>query len=278
MTGKQFLPGSSTIYFDQISKERIYKSIDNISSIRNKYKILIDNAYQLLEKRLGRRPYLEDFYLSHEIDPLLIIQRYGSYYNYLLKSKITDELFDDTGRKILKYLSKKILNGKRNFELLILKELLKNGVEKIENISKSIKCNDDEFRSSIKILNGKFEKNEEMNKLALGYTILDVDYNNIRITDDFAARLDNEEFKRQIEDIIETGLLYYEYNYKESGSDYPFVIGKKYTRFAGTAIVWPSGAIFLPWRVARTSTSATMALGLRRGIRHSAACLLLPSP
>ena len=73
------IPGSSTIHFDEISKERIFHSIDKIRGIR----AIIRENYMMLKNRLGRIPYLLDFYENGEIDPLVLIREYKTYQDFL---------------------------------------------------------------------------------------------------------------------------------------------------------------------------------------------------
>lgn len=73
------IPGCSSIHFDEISKKKIYESIDRLSTPK---KMLIDKYMQLKDK-LGRIPNILEFYEYGEIDPLLFIQYSGSYHKFL---------------------------------------------------------------------------------------------------------------------------------------------------------------------------------------------------
>ena len=55
--GSKVLDGGSTIHFDEIARERIFRSIDKIANIAT----IIKNSYQTLKFRLGRIPSLIDF-------------------------------------------------------------------------------------------------------------------------------------------------------------------------------------------------------------------------
>ena len=57
-TGSSTIPGCSTINFDRITKERIYKSIEETNlSTRAELK----KEYELMKYRLGRAPMMTDF-------------------------------------------------------------------------------------------------------------------------------------------------------------------------------------------------------------------------
>ena len=68
ISGNSTIPGASTVHFDEISKDKIFKSIDKIKGM----KTLIKESYVSLKNRLGRVPLLYDFYENQEIDPLVI--------------------------------------------------------------------------------------------------------------------------------------------------------------------------------------------------------------
>lgn len=79
ISGNSTIPGASTVHFDEISKDKIFKSIDKIKGMRT----LIKESYVSLKNRLGRVPLLYDFYENQEIDPLVIIREYKTYYAFV---------------------------------------------------------------------------------------------------------------------------------------------------------------------------------------------------
>ena len=70
MEGNNVISGPSTIYFDEISKKRIYASID--AAKLNRIQVL-KQEYQNLKYKLGRIPSISDFDEYGELDPLRII-------------------------------------------------------------------------------------------------------------------------------------------------------------------------------------------------------------
>lgn len=135
ISGNNTIPGASTVHFDEIAKDKIFASIDKIKGM----KAIIKDSYVSLKNRLGRVPYLLDFYENGEIDPLVIIREYKTYQNFL--ESVEKELY---AKKIteeelitLEYLSKTILSGPRPYELEILKCLLKSKVMNFEQFNKS---------------------------------------------------------------------------------------------------------------------------------------------
>lgn len=79
ISGNNVIPGASTIHFDSIAKEKIFASIDQMKGIKG----IIRESYAELKNKLGRVPYLLDFYESGEIDPLVIVREYKTYQNFL---------------------------------------------------------------------------------------------------------------------------------------------------------------------------------------------------
>ncbi len=80
ISGNSTIPGASTVHFDAVAKEKIFRSIDKIRGM----KTIIKDSYISLKNRLGRVPYLMDFYENGEIDPLVIIREYKTYQDFLV--------------------------------------------------------------------------------------------------------------------------------------------------------------------------------------------------
>ena len=99
-TGSQLIPGSSTINFDKITKERIFSAID--SANMQKKKDLV-NDYQLLKFRLGRIPLMTDFVDHGSRDPYAYIDYSKSYFNFLCA--IEDEIDNSLNSSQIKLLN-----------------------------------------------------------------------------------------------------------------------------------------------------------------------------
>ena len=122
ISGNNTIPGASTIHFDEISKTKIFASIDKIKGIKD----LIRESYMSLKNRLGRTAYLVDFYENGEIDPLVIIREFKTF-NALLKNvekKSYNNTITEEEEITLEYLSRLILSGVRPHELVMLRELI----------------------------------------------------------------------------------------------------------------------------------------------------------
>lgn len=68
--GNNVIDGASTIYFDAVTRKRIFQSIDS-ARINTRQNII--ESYQSLKRKLGHRPALTDFDKYGEMDPLRIL-------------------------------------------------------------------------------------------------------------------------------------------------------------------------------------------------------------
>ena len=133
MEGGRVIPGASTVHFDEISRKRIFASVDNANFSDIK---LIKENYNNLKNKLGRIPALRDFDDYGEMDVIRIFDNnsLGSYYKFLVKyeKEYTIRLSEDE-EKVIEFVSKKLASGKRIQELQLLKRILvyTRGISKI---------------------------------------------------------------------------------------------------------------------------------------------------
>ena len=134
MNATDFLAGESSISFDEISKERIFENINKTNFSNRK---LIEEDFKLLEKQLGRIPYLYDFYEKNMLSPTVIL-KYKKDYDEVLKNiapKYRVGMLDSKEKKFLIFLSTFFTPAKRIHEMLILKEMLIKQKLNIKEIS-----------------------------------------------------------------------------------------------------------------------------------------------
>lgn len=238
ISGNSTIPGASTIHFDEISKDKIFKSIDNIKS--KTYKQLIKEGYINLKNKLGRCPLLIDFYENYEVDPLVIIREYKSYFSFIEQVENSKEIFNLTEqeRLTLEYLSKTILSGIRPDELEILRLFFeKNRVSYEDVITSCRECygyeiSTNRIDSAVSILRGEFVNNSSEKEKYSHIDILKWDETNfIERIQSYADRLTHKDFYEQIRDIISVGLARYKDKYaKTYKENCPFVLYEKYSR------------------------------------------------
>ena len=221
------LNGLTTINFEEVAKEQIFKSITNTSLSNMK---ILQEAFIDLENKLGRHPLLVDYLNYNSIDPLVFFENssFKNYIDVLNKfSKTTIEL-SEKEVKCLNFLTFEVLPGKRKHELLLLEYLVKNGKISKENFINLLRENhlatDVKTISSVEsVLNLTFLKAQELKKF--GKELL-VYFNGSEygLEEEFINLLNRFEFRQAIEDIIQAGLI--------KNLSYPaiFTVGQKYSR------------------------------------------------
>ena len=234
--GVKALEGASTIHFDEIARKRIYESIDSANFSEMK---LIKECYKNLKYKLGRIPNLMDYEEYGEIDAMRIFENasLGSYHKFLKKVE-KDEYkvdFSTIEEKYLEYVSTKFANGKRLHELLILDELLGGNnrnvmsrvMSKMQN-DFSICVNEKTRKNVENILTGQFASGAAKDTFA-DVTFIEKDGNDFCISSKFNDLLDNNEFRRQMTEVVKFGLFrnkkYFGHRYKDTS----FCLYEKYT-------------------------------------------------
>lgn len=235
ISGNTTIPGASTVHFDEVAKDKIFASIDKIKGIKS----IIKSSYKNLKNRLGRVPYLVDFYDNGEVDPLLIIREYKTYQAFLVseEKELYEGRLSENEMIILEYLSKTILSGTRSYELEILKRLMKQDSVRVDEIKDEIQAKYSyvadmaSLTNAINVLQGHFvSKEEEYQKYCHIDIVNNDDAGMLRRMTGFAERLQHTEFRRQVNDIVEVGLRRYEEKYYTDDKNYPFVLYEKYSR------------------------------------------------
>lgn len=237
--GSKLLPGSSTINFDRITKEKIFNSIDSANM-----KLLTDlkKDYSLLKYRLGRPPMMMDF-MNHETrDPFLFVEYSRSYYNFSCKvdNDIKQSLRKDS-ILLLELFSKEINNCKRIEESFILLKLILNHSYTIDKLKEDIQdkygysISSATIKSCLRNLNFLFVRKSKNKKLTpLGEVhnlrIENLEENLISIDLSFNTALQDTTFKRYLIDSIHYALNRYDSYYSRELWQDGFILYQKYSR------------------------------------------------
>lgn len=236
ISGNSTIPGASTVHFDEISKDRIFKSIDKIKGMKS----IIKESYISLKNRIGKVPMLLDFYEQGEIDPLVIIREYKTYWQFIEameKDKYSCTL-NSHEKLVLEYLYKTILSGVRPSELFILKEIIDKDSLLVNDIVDKLSdqygylITDNDVDESIKVLQGHFTSKDEEYQKFKHIDIIKYDENKLlrRLTS-YKECLMHKEFNEHVRDIINVGLTRYKDKYLLGKKDNtPFVLFEKYSR------------------------------------------------
>lgn len=233
MEGSRVIPGSSTIHFDEISKKRIFSSIDKVTTTKK----LLTEKYQILKNKLGKIPSVLDFYEYGEIDPMLFIDYAGSYHQFLqLVDKEYSVYFSSDEMKIIEFISGLLVNGKRPHELIILQFLLGQNEFKKWEVQQTIK---EAYReensgkavdSAINVLSGGFVNTQNEKKKYANLEIFAEHGGSYTRMMSFYQRLQHQEFYHQIKDLIDLGLQRYQDIYLPRINEFGLALYEKYTR------------------------------------------------
>ncbi len=167
-SGSSFIPGSSTINFDFITKQRIFDAI-NSTNLSNKKDMVED--YRLLKFKLGKIPDMCDFTEHGSRDPYAYVEYAGSYYSFI--SKIETSIMGRLSQnemKLLEFYSKEICNAKRIEDILLLKMLIDKGKVSYDAFMQTINeqfgyfPSDKTITSSVACLNAEFLKAQDQEK------------------------------------------------------------------------------------------------------------------
>lgn len=232
--GNRIIPGSSTIHFDEISKKRIYESIDtaNFNDVR-----LIKDSYLQLKYKLGRIPNLMDFDVFGSIDPIRIFdnKNVGSYHMFLKKyEKDYNVSFSSTEEKFLEFISKKFASGKRPHELLAIHHLMYQGNNLFTYLKKALKeqyqieMTEQTKINLINLLTNEFATGTGK-KTYEECVFIQLDGDDYCISELFAKLLKNEVFKKQVDEIIKFGLYRNSQEYSQRYENTSFQLYSKYT-------------------------------------------------
>ena len=250
--GNRIIPGASSINFDEVSKKRIYESINNTSFNR---KALFKEKYMNLKYKLGRIPSLYDFAVNAEFNPELILTHkdFPTYHDFL--AQIDDDYtshIDNTD--CLKFISKKLIKGIRPHELVILECLKYNKYFTVRQIERCLKDNFDlenqfdSIKGAINFLSLNFYLKENgegyqantverivENPENLFFNFSSDAYRDLKnnmdypfeISDGFKKALTNQVFVNHLNDALKYAFFKYENVYRDVN---PFRLYEKYSR------------------------------------------------
>ena len=232
--GTRIIPGASTIHFDEISRKRIFQSID---SARTNDVRLLKESFEQLKYRLGRIPTVLDFKKYGSVDVSKYFEKYGSYYAFLIKyySGEYKIRLSEEEACIIEFISKKVTNMKRIYELALLQQLLIQKQRaftyytKMLEVSYHKNLNSLTEESMVRNLTNEFPKEEERKKYK-DCVLIKKDSEGYKLEDKFEKMLqENPEFSRMVDNLIQYGIENYRENYSDSYKDTDFQLYQKYT-------------------------------------------------
>ena len=236
--GERVIPGASTVHFDEISRKKIFASVDNANF--NDIKLIREN-YTNLKNKLGRIPSLRDFDDYGEMDVVRIFDNssLGSYYMFLKKYENDYKVrLSDDEEKVIEFVSKKLANGKRIQELQMLRRILvysrslaKQGLfaalsEDLKEYGKIV--SQDQRENLVNVLTNEFSAGASKKTYAQ-CVFIEEEGTDYKPTKTFLQMLKNAEFYNMLQELVEFGISRYERDYKNAYDQTDLVLYQKYT-------------------------------------------------
>lgn len=231
----RIIPGASSVHFDEISKKRIFQSIDKASTTKK----MLTEKYNALKYRLGRIPTILDFYEYGEIDPMLFVNYANTYDNFVrMVDKDYKVIFTEKEEATLEFISSIILSGKRPHELILLQMLLEQEEIDRKTFTARLTKEGSEYReadfiSAINVLSKDFLNTQsEKNKYVSVEFFEPKEQGEMRLLKrvvSFYQKIQREPFKQELQNLISYGLKKYRdcyYNHDEDN----LVLYEKYSR------------------------------------------------
>lgn len=237
--GSRMIPGASTINFDEVTKEKIFKSIDTANM-----QLLADlkKDYNLLKFKLGRRPMMMDFLEHGSRDPFLFVEYADSYYNFMAKvEKDESPELSQQQRKLLTLFSNEINNSKRVEESLILKLLIETGELTVNALKAEVYdrygyfVSDETINSCVSNLNFEFVREKKGGKMLsakeiYGFDVIGIKQGSFVFSTAFTNHLSQAEFKRFLLDSTAYSIHEFDKLFDAEKWQNGFVLYRKYSR------------------------------------------------
>ena len=237
--GSRMIPGASTINFDEITKEKIFQSIDSANM-----QLLSDlkKDYNLLKFKLGRIPMMMDFIEHGSRDPYLYVEYSSSYYNFIVKVEQKNKIeLTKQQVKLLELFAKEINNSKRVEESLIIKLLIESRNLTIKDLKEIILkkykyfVSDKTINSCISNINFEFIREKKGGRLLSVKEIYDLNIIKIEnemlvFTSTFLSYLDQEDFKKFLNDSTDYSIHQFDKLYNHENWQNGFMLYRKYSR------------------------------------------------
>lgn len=238
MEGGRVIPGASTVHFDEISRKRIFASVDNANFSDIK---LIRENYTNLKNKLGRIPALRDFDDYGEMDVIRIFDNnsLGSYYKFLVKYEKEYKIrLSEDEEKVIEFVSKKLASGKRIQELKLLKRILayKPGLSKLglfAGLSDDMKeygkdISQDQQENIVNVMTNEFPAGSGK-KTYSQCVFIEKEGADYIPAKSFLAMLSNDEFYNVFKELVDFGISRYERDYRDCYEQTDLVLYQKYT-------------------------------------------------
>ena len=236
----KLIPGCSSISFDRISEERIYRSINGKNTQSQMLKMLKDR-YLVLKNMLGYPPSLTQLIemdSTTPINPLDITEKYGTLNEFKSILHLDSYEFNKKQEEYLKFISRDLMKGLRPYELEIMDRVITAGEVNLEDIDhtfseKNPLYNDVVLKSVLSVLDGNYEKvntKEDGKEVTKILPIIENHNGKLNLSVDFAECLKDANFRSEVLDVVNCGMKICFKRSLEHEEDSLFAVNSRYTR------------------------------------------------
>ncbi|MFC7285241.1 DUF3427 domain-containing protein [Phocicoccus pinnipedialis] len=224
--GKTIVTGASTVNFEEVAKERIFKSITSatVNSIRQ-----LKSAFLNLKHKLGHEPNVLEFYNDLDTPDLaLVFSKVKHYIEFLNKVGENKTNLPQRFSKMLHFISHEIIDGKRLGEVILLEHLMHGGISinqlRIKLNALGLPSTEADISALIRYLDLSFFTMQSKKKYE--YPILVKNGNLLLPGNELKDALNNKKLKEHLEHLVQIG----KENAKKYEQTEPLTLYKKYTR------------------------------------------------
>ncbi len=238
MEGGRVIPGASTVHFDEISRKRIFASVDNANFSDIK---LIRENYTNLKNKLGRIPALKDFDEYGEMDVIRIFDNnsLGSYYKFLVKYEKEYKIrLSEDEEKVIEFVAKKLASGKRIQELQLLKRMIAyvQGFSRLglfTGLSEDMKEYGKELSKNqrdniVNVMTNEFLAGSGKKTYAQ-CVFIEKELSDYKPSESLIKMMRNDDFCNILKELVEFGISRYQRDYSNCYENSDLVLYQKYT-------------------------------------------------
>lgn len=232
------LPGLASVSFDEVSRDRILRSIveTKLDSMRN-----LKLALEVMRNRVGGVPKLWDFQRFESVDPVLLATKDTHYPALVRRLLRVDTDLDENASQALSLVSHEVLAAKRMHELVVLELLRARREVTVGEIGAALHAaglNSDRrsIRSCLDTFTLSGYSSGDVRRY--GIALAEINGDSVCLTKDFESALTTSaRLTDELDDLVATGEALIRKRYR---LDVPFTPGMQYSRRdAARVIGWP---------------------------------------
>ncbi|WP_427384275.1 DUF3427 domain-containing protein [Janibacter sp. G56] len=232
------LPGLSSVSFDEVSRDRILRSIETttLDDMRR-----LKAALEAMQRRVGGIPKLWDFHRFESVDPILLATKVEHYPGLVQRLLKVDVGMSPRAARALSLLSHEVLAAKRLHEFVVLRLLIERSSVTRRQIAaafvaEGLGSGEAVVQAALDTFTLRGYAASDVKRYAEPLVVVHGD--DVRLTDSFRADLvSSERLQSEVDDLLITGQALTRARYR---LDVPFTTGLQYSRRDAARILgWP---------------------------------------